>query len=129
MPETMPSNSFAAKLKSNLSEYVVTYIFLVLSLVFVVASGQPLSVVFSQLMDRLSRNLFIILALIIPVIAGMGINFAITIGAMAAQVGLLLVINWGITGIGGLLAAAAITLPLAAGFGFLIGTLLNKMKG
>jgi len=129
VPETMPSNSFAAKLKSNLSEYVVTYIFLVLSLVFVVASGQPLSVVFSQLMDRLSRNLFIILALIIPVIAGMGINFAITIGAMAAQVGLLLVINWGITGIGGLLAAAAITLPLAAGFGFLIGTLLNKMKG
>ncbi len=129
MPDIKPSGSFAAKLKANLGEYVVTYIFLVLSLVFVVASGQPLAVIFSQLMNRLSRNLFIILALIIPVIAGMGINFAITIGAMAAQVGLLLVINWGITGIGGLLTAAAITLPLAAGFGFLIGTLLNKMKG
>lgn len=129
MPDTMPSRSIAAKLKANLGEYVVTYIFLVLSVVFVVASGQPLSVVFSQLMNRLSRNLFIILALIIPVIAGMGINFAITIGAMAAQVGLLLVINWGVKGISGLLLAAAITLPLGAGFGFLIGTLLNKMKG
>ena len=33
------------------------------------------------------------------------------------------------TGIKGILLAAAITLPLASGFGFLIGMLLNKMKG
>lgn len=69
------------------------------------------------------------LALIIPIVAGMGINFAITIGAMAAQIGLLLVINWNIGGFGGIMLAAAITLPLAAGFGFLIGKLLNRMKG
>jgi simple sugar transport system permease protein len=80
-------------------------------------------------MGRLTRNLFIVLALIIPIIAGMGINFAITIGAMAAQVGLMLAINWELQGVTGLLAAAGITLPLAAFFGFLIGSLLNKMKG
>ncbi|NLO16388.1 MAG: ABC transporter permease [Clostridiales bacterium] len=80
-------------------------------------------------MGRMSRNLFIVLALIIPIIAGMGINFAITIGAMAAQVGMMLAINWQLEGMTGLLAAAGITLPLAALFGFLIGSLLNKMKG
>ena len=74
-------------------------------------------------------NSIIVLALIIPIIAGMGINFAITIGAMAAQIGLLLTINWGVTGVPGILLAAAITLPLGAFFGFLIGKLLNKMKG
>ena len=115
--------------RANLREYIVTYVFLALSVLFVIFSGRPLSDIFSQLMGRLSRNLFIVLALIIPIIAGMGINFAITIGAMAAQVGLMLVINWDLEGIVGLLAAAGITLPLASLFGFLIGSLLNKMKG
>lgn len=117
------------RVKENAREYVVTYIFLVLSIIFVAYSGRPMTDIFYQLMSRLTRNLFIVLALIIPIVAGMGINFAITIGAMAAQIGLLLVISWGVTGIGGLLLAAAITVPLAAGFGFLIGSLLNKMKG
>ena len=116
-------------LKANVREYIVTYIFLFLSIVFVAYSGRPMTDIFYQLMSRLTRNLFIVLALIIPIVAGMGINFAITIGAMAAQIGLLLVIHWGIQGVGGLLLAAAVTVPLAGGFGFLIGSLLNKMKG
>ena len=48
---------------------------------------------------------------------------------MAAQIGMLLAINWHITGAPGILVAAAITLPLGSLFGFLIGKLLNKMKG
>lgn len=115
--------------RENLREYIVTYVFLALSVVFVIVSGRPLNDIFSQIIGRLSRNLFIVLALIIPIIAGMGINFAITIGAMAAQIGLMLAINWELEGVTGLLAAAGITLPLAAFFGFLIGSLLNKMKG
>lgn len=129
MPEKDFMKRAGQKIRANLREYVVTYIFLVLSLVFVAYSGRPLSDIFYQLMSRLTRNLFIVLALIIPIVAGMGINFAITIGAMAAQIGLLLVINWEIQGVLGLLLAAAITVPLAGGFGFLIGSLLNKMKG
>ncbi len=129
----MPDRDFLRRagrgLKANAREYIVTYIFLLLSIVFVAYSGRPMTDIFYQLMSRLTRNLFIVLALIIPIVAGMGINFAITIGAMAAQIGLLLVISWGVQGVGGLLLAAAITVPLAGGFGFLIGSLLNKMKG
>lgn len=113
----------------NVKKYAVTYLFIALSVCFIVVSGLDMSFVFSQLLLRLNRNAFIVLALIIPIVAGMGINFAITIGAMAAQIGLLLVINWNIGGFGGIMLAAAITLPLAAGFGFLIGKLLNRMKG
>ena len=115
--------------RANLREYIVTYVFLLMSVAFIILSGRTMSDIFSQVMGRLSRNLFIVLALIIPIIAGMGINFAITIGAMAAQVGLMLAINWDLEGVTGLLAAAGITLPLAALLGFLIGSLLNKMKG
>ncbi|MBQ6594081.1 MAG: ABC transporter permease [Clostridia bacterium] len=96
---------------------------------FIIVSGLDVNYVASQLLLRLNRNAFIVLALIIPIVAGMGINFAITIGAMAAQIGLLLTISWGVTGIRGILLAAGITLPLASFFGFLIGKLLNRMKG
>jgi len=116
-------------LSRHMKDYIVTYVFLVMSVAFVWISGRGLTDIFSQLMGRLSRNLFIVLSLIIPIVAGMGINFAITIGAMAAQVGLLLAINWELTGVLGLLVAAGITVPLGALFGFLIGGLLNKMKG
>ena len=57
------------------------------------------------------------------------INFAITIGAMAAQIALLWVLEWQIPGIGGFLVAALMTIPIATLFGFLVGKLLNKMKG
>ena len=117
------------KALAHVSKYAVTYLFIALSVFFIIVSGLDINYVASQLLLRLNRNAFIVLALIIPIIAGMGINFAITIGAMAAQIGLLLTINWGVTGISGILLAAAITLPLGMFFGFLIGKLLNKMKG
>ena len=113
----------------NIKKYIVTYLFIAISVFFVIVSGLDMNYVSSQLLLRLNRNAFIVLALIIPIIAGMGINFAITIGAMAAQIALLLTISWGVKGVTGILLAAALTLPLAAFFGFLIGKLLNKMKG
>ena len=117
------------KVLAHIGKYAVTYLFIALSVLFIIASGLDINYVASQLLLRLNRNAFIVLALIIPIVAGMGINFAITIGAMAAQIGLLLTINWGVTGVAGILLAAVITLPLGAFFGFLIGKLLNKMKG
>ncbi|WP_243025472.1 MULTISPECIES: ABC transporter permease subunit [Eubacteriales] len=116
-------------LREILQKNAVTVMFVVLCLIGLVCSGQTVSYVMYELFGRLSRNSFIVLALIIPIIAGMGINFAITIGAMAAQIAALWVIEWGISGLAGFLTAMAITMPIAAFFGFLIGKLMNKMKG
>ena len=117
------------KITDFLKKYIVTILFLVLSLTFILLGDLDMTSVARDLMKRLSRNAFIVLSLIIPIVAGMGINFAITIGAMAAQIGLLLAINWDLTGPVGILVAAAITLPLGALFGYLVGVMLNKMKG
>lgn len=95
----------------HLKDYVVTYVFLILSVAFIFISGRPMNDILFQIVSRMVRNLFIVLSLIIPIISGMGINFAITIGAMAAQVGMLLAINWSITGITGILVSALITAP------------------
>ena len=107
----------------------VTIMFILLCIVCLYFSGLTVPYVLYELFGRLSRNAFIVLALILPIVAGMGINFAITIGAMAAQIAALWVIEWGISGLGGFLVAMAMTVPLAAFFGYLIGKLLNKMKG
>ena len=72
-------------LREILQKNAVTVMFIVLCLIGLVCSGQTVSYVMYELFGRLSRNSFIVLALIIPIIAGMGINFAITIGAMAAK--------------------------------------------
>lgn len=116
---------FREVIRSN----AVTIMFVVLCLVCLVFSGQTVPYVLYELFGRLSRNAFIVLALIIPIVAGMGINFAITIGAMAAQISALWVIEWGVSGLRGFGLATLMTLPIAALFGFLIGKLLNKMKG
>lgn len=107
----------------------VTIMFVVLCIVCLIFSGQTIPYVMYELFGRLSRNAFIVLALILPIVAGMGINFAVTIGAMAAQISALWVIEWGISGLSGFLTAMLMTVPIAAFFGYLIGNLLNKMKG
>ena len=103
--------------------------FIVLCVVCLYFSGLTVPYVMYELFGRLSRNAFIVLALILPIVAGMGINFAVTIGAMAAQISALWVIEWGISGLNGFLVAMLMTVPLAAFFGYLIGKLLNRMKG
>lgn len=116
-------------LRTIVRENAVTILFVALCVICVAYSGQSLSYVAYELFGRLTRNAFLVLALIIPIVAGMGINFAITIGAMAAQISALWVTEWQIPGIGGFLVAAVMTVPIAGVFGFLIGKLLNKMKG
>mgnify|MGYP003301125270 CR=1 FL=1 len=116
---------FRTLLRNN----AVTIMFIVLCIVCLYFSGLTVPYVMYELFGRLSRNAFIVLALILPIVAGMGINFAVTIGAMAAQISALWVIEWGISGLSGFLVAMAMTVPLAAFFGYLIGKLLNNMKG
>lgn len=128
-----PSPEVTLVVKKNWREFarnnVVTIMFIVVCAVCMMFSGYTPSYVMYELFGRLSRNAFIVLALIIPIVAGMGINFAITIGAMAAQIACILVLEWGLQGFGSFLAAAALTVPMAALFGFGIGKILNKMKG
>ena len=104
--------------RAMLRDNAVTIMFIVLCILSILCSGQSLSYVAYELSGRLARNAFIALALIIPIVAGMGINFAITIGAMAAQIAALWITEWQSPGLGGFLLAALMIVPLAALFGW-----------
>ena len=67
-----------------------------------------------ELITRIVRNSVLVLALIIPVITGLGMNFSIVLGAMAAQAGLILITHWHIDGVVGIVLAIVIMTPIAA---------------
>lgn len=116
-------------IKAWLFNNMVTILFVVLCIIGIKLSQQPISFILGELVTRISRNLFLVLSLIIPVLAGMGLNFGIVIGAMAGQIAIIAVTHWGITGLPGFMLCALLSTPIAILFGYFTGKLLNKTKG
>jgi simple sugar transport system permease protein len=117
------------KTLSWLFENKVMLMFAALCIGAVAVSGNTVGFVLGNVLIRFGRNGFTVLSLLIPVLAGMGLNFSIVIGAIAAQTGLFFAVDWGLTGMTGMLVAFLITTPLTMLFGFGVGRLFNKMKG
>lgn len=107
----------------------VTVLFVILCVGAYFASESTLSFLLPELFTRIGRNTFMVLSLIIPVVAGLGLNFGIVIGAVAAQIAIFLVMLMGVKGFAGILLCVVICTPLAILFGYLIGKLFNSMKG
>lgn len=122
-------NKSRDRLSNILNENKVVLLFVLLCIAAIYASKNPLTFVGSELFTRIGRNGFMVLALLIPVLAGMGLNFGLTIGAIAAQIALFWVVYWGFKGIEGFLLSILLATPIAIFFGWLVGKLFNKMKG
>lgn len=117
------------RLKKGLMTAAVPALFIIISLLAVAPSGLPPAYIAEQVMLRLFRNSFLVLALLLPIMAGMGINFALTLGAMAGQMGLISAQGLGLVGSTGLFVAVAISIPAALILGVFAGRVLNKAKG
>lgn len=116
-------------LKRSLFENKVILLFVVLSIVCLLIADTSVSYVASEVASRFTRNACIVLALIIPCLAGLGMNFGIVVGAIAAQISIFWIVHWGFTGISGFLLCVLMSTPLAIFFGWLLGKLFNKTKG
>jgi len=125
----MSNQTIADKIRDFIFENKVVLLFLIVTAFAFWASGMSTVVFFSELFTRFGRNTFMVLALLIPVVAGLGLNFGIVIGAMAAQISMFLVILWGGSGVGGIFMVALLATPIAIVLGWLIGKLFNRMKG
>ena len=107
----------------------VPMMFVLICAVCIPISGFSAGYLLDEIITRMGRNIFLILSLLIPIMAGMGLNFGMTLGAMAGQIGLVLVADWQIWGIPGMVLAMIISIPLSIGLGILCGRLLNRAKG
>ena len=127
--ESKHKNRTGALIKKLLIDNVVTILFVVICIAGIILANQPLSYVIGEISTRLFRNLILILALLVPVWAGMGMNFSIVLGAMAAQIGIIVSINFSLSGVAALILAFIVSVPLSLFFGNLIGRLFNRTKG
>ncbi|GHV27594.1 ABC transporter [Synergistales bacterium] len=121
--------SLPENLKHLLISNSVPIIFLGLSAAAIPLSGFSAGYLIQEMLTRLARNSFLVLSLLIPIMAGMGLNFGMVLGAMAGQIGLILVTDWSVVGLPGMVLAAIISMPIAAFLGFVSGKILNMAKG
>ncbi len=117
------------KFTKFLSENAVVIIFVVLTLASIAPSGLSITYIVQEVITRLGRNSFLVIALLLPIFAGMGLNFGMTLGAMAGQIGLIFAVDWGVAGWQGLVFALLVGLPISVLLGWVCGSVMNKAKG
>ena len=107
----------------------VPLMFIIICAVCIPISGFSPSYLLNEIITRLGRNAFLILSLLIPIMAGMGLNFGMTLGAMAGEMALIFVSDWQIWGIPGVVLAMIVSIPLSIILGLICGKILNMAKG
>jgi simple sugar transport system permease protein len=103
--------------------------FALLSIIAFYYSDMSLLFVTNEVIIRIIRDSLLVFALIIPVTAGMGLNFSIIIGAMAAQAGWIFMLDLQVPGIRGIAGAALSGIFISFICGYIIGSYLNRVKG
>lgn len=117
------------KLRLFLIDNAVVILFVLLIAFAIPLSKQPMGYLFQEILLRLGPNAFLVIALLLPIMAGMGLNFGMVLGAMAGQLGLIFITDWGIVGIPGVLLAMIISLPISVFLGWVCGSIMNLAKG
>ena len=122
-------NKGSFNIKNILANNAVPIIFIGLSVIAIPISGFSANYLIQEMLTRLARNSFLVLSLLIPILAGMGLNFGMVLGAMAGQIGLIFVTDWAVTGVYGMMLAGLIGTPIAIVLGYICGAVLNRAKG
>ena len=116
-------------LKTIIANNAVPIIFIALSAAAIPISGFSGTYLIQEMLTRLARNSFLVLSLLIPILAGMGLNFGMVLGAMAGQIGMIFVTDWAVVGVPGIILAGLIGTPIAMVLGYICGAVLNRAKG
>lgn len=124
--KNIPLNGRAGELVRN---NAVPIMFIIICAVFIPMAGFTPGYLVNEIVTRMGRNLFLVLCLLFPIMAGMGMNFAMTLGAMGAELAIILVADWQIWGIPGVVLAMILSIPFSAVLGLVCGAVLNMAKG
>ena len=108
---------------------LIIVIFLSILLLLTFALNLDSAGIASDVLVRIGLNSFFVLAMLPMVECGIGLNFALPLGILCGQFAGVLTVEWGITGIGGILAACFLGTILSAAVGFFYGKLLNHLRG
>ena len=125
----MKNKSFGTKCLTFIRHNLVPIMFVLICVFCIPLSGFSFSYLLNEIITRMGRNIFLILALLIPIMSGMGLNFGMTLGAMAGEIALIFVSDWQIWGIPGVVLAMILSIPISVLLGAFCGKILNMAKG
>lgn len=129
MTKIKSTESFGKKLLKLVKNNPVPLMFVIICVIYIPLSGYSAGYLIGEIITRIARNSFLIISLLIPIMAGMGLNFGMTLGAMAGEIGLILVSDWKVVGIPGVVLAMIISIPISVLLGWFCGKILNLAKG
>lgn len=118
-----------ARARHALATAAVPLLFAAMCLFGIVVAQITPEFLLRETLARFGRNALLVMSLLVPILAGLGLNFGIVIGAMAGQVAAIVVSALGVTGIAGFALAWVVATPVALLFGWATGWLFNRAKG
>jgi simple sugar transport system permease protein len=128
-PRPRYGRAAVARLRETVAASAVPLLFAGLCLFGIIVAQIGPGFLMRELLSRIARNAVLVISLLIPILAGLGLNFGIVLGAMAGQIAAILVTYWKIGGFAGFALACVLAAPLAVLFGIGTGVLFNRAKG
>ncbi len=107
----------------------IIFSFLLSLLTLALILGMDVKRLISDSLVRVGRNAILVLALLPPIKAGIGLNFGLPVGVICGLVGLVIGLEFNLIGFSYLALSSIIGGILALLAGYLYGSLLNKVKG
>lgn len=93
--EKNKQSGIVQRISSCLKSNSTLLIFILLALFTSAASGETISSLVRDISSRFFRNILLILALILPITAGIGLNFGVTLGAIGSELALVFILAAG----------------------------------
>lgn len=122
--------SGSERVTAFLKENIMVLFFLLLAVAMICFSKTTATSLGADVSSRFFRNILLITALILPIMSGVGLNFGITLGAMAAQLAFILIAILGMDKQPlSVVYWVILTVLISAICGKLLAILFNKTKG
>lgn len=125
--------SFSERVLRAVSDFglprLTVILFLIGLFILGAVQGVPVTDLVKNSIGRFAMNALLTLSMVPAIQCGIGPNFGLPVGIIAGLLGLVISMEFGLTGIPGLIASSVLGLLLGAAFGVLYGHLLNRVKG
>lgn len=107
------------------------FIAVFLAIMFLIAGKLdiPLPWIINDSLVRLVMNGVLVLSLVPMLNCGVGINFGLPVAIISGLLGMCIAVNFRLSGLSGMFAAMGLAVPFAVLFGYIYGTILNRVKG
>ena len=103
--------------------------FLLVLMVSVFPLGINPGMIYSDCLVRIGMNGFLVLAMMVSIVCGAGLNFGLPIGILCGLLGGSIAVQFNWSGLAGFWGACIVSVPFALVAGYFYAVLLNNVKG